>query len=207
MDRIKSLPLNVPRTCNTRTKIDSRRWDRCRAHALQLRREEAATLDVSLCEHCEMEGKQYTLLAVDCHHRIPRSERPDLTYVLSNLQFLCKGHHSLRTKLEQVDRHPNRYVVTGPPGVGKTTYVKTHCAARSLIWDADVEADRLGMGAYPRSESDEIKLRDRRSKFIRQAEHSLRDVWMILRWPTTAYRIAIRLGAKVIEIRKPSWRE
>ncbi|MBT8198950.1 MAG: HNH endonuclease [Acidimicrobiia bacterium] len=49
-----------------------------------------------LCAKCEQHGR--TTPAVDVHHRIPMKQRPDLTYVRSNLEPLCKACHTREEK-------------------------------------------------------------------------------------------------------------
>src|SRR3954468_6776742 len=55
-----------------------------------------------LCEECEKHGQ--TTPANEVDHIIPREDRPDLTFVMSNLQSLCKTCHSKKTRHEQHSR-------------------------------------------------------------------------------------------------------
>lgn len=50
-----------------------------------------------LCEVCEMEGR--TAAAVDVHHKIKVSVRPDLKLVWDNLMSVCRACHIKLDKL------------------------------------------------------------------------------------------------------------
>ena len=50
-----------------------------------------------VCEDCLAMKPERVTEAVDVHHKIKISERPDLRLELSNLMSLCKSCHSIRT--------------------------------------------------------------------------------------------------------------
>lgn len=123
MEKIKTL--RAPKATNKRVPLSCRPWYRTRDYALAQRRKIASSKDESLCEHCAALGEPYKHTQVECHHIIPRRIRPDLTHSLSNLQFLCKEHHSLRTMLESVEKtgvvivigrgnHPGAITISNP---------------------------------------------------------------------------------------------
>jgi len=58
-------------------------WRRCRLAYIKAH---------PLCELCREAGRIEP--AQDVHHKVDRSERPDLAYDESNLQALCKPCHS-----------------------------------------------------------------------------------------------------------------
>lgn len=52
-----------------------------------------------LCAHCTAEGR--TVEAVEVDHITPLRVAPQRKYDLTNLQGLCKSHHSRKTAAEQ----------------------------------------------------------------------------------------------------------
>lgn len=58
---------------------------------------------------------------------------------LENLQGLCKRCHRTKTTAERKDdaEPGKRVVVAGPVASGKTTWVRRHAPAGSLVWDLD----------------------------------------------------------------------
>ena len=77
-----------------------RRWAEFRAALYTERLIEAAQHGRHMCEDCEAEGKPHFSGAhrYELHHLRKVSDRPDLMYEQSNCVFLCKRHHSQRTK-------------------------------------------------------------------------------------------------------------
>lgn len=201
-ERSKEIPsrFSDEATGSRKTPFNRRAWDRFRNALLKQRRLEAAQLDVALCELCRMEGKAYRAQAVDGHHRLARRDRPDLVHDPANIQFLCRAHHSIITKWEEVPRIPHRTVVVGAPGVGKTHYVAQRAMPGDLVWDADVVASERGWTAYPRTEWQVDQLHNLRTQFIERAKTTDLAVWAIVRWPRTAYKLAMDLHAAVVEL-------
>lgn len=157
---------------------------------------EAAARRESVCVDCACEGRHYGPLEVDAHHIIPRSERPDLTFVASNIEFVCKSHHRHRNNLEDVIKFPHRHVVYGKPGVGKTTYVANHASAEAQIWDADEHTKYT----FPWPQHEVERLQTMRTQFVARAKAGHNETWVIVRWPNTAYTIACQLGASILRI-------
>ena len=82
-------------------------YDRDRGKARQFyscrtwRKFRAAVLaEQPTCAECEKTNCIPVLAATDLDHIIPRIKRPDLTYERSNVQPLCKAHHSKKTAKE-----------------------------------------------------------------------------------------------------------
>lgn len=112
-----------------------------------------------LCCVCEAEGK--ITVADEVDHIVPLSVggRDDE----SNYQSLCKPCHAVKTAGEaarrstNVQHHPEWlpeptipvYVIAGPPGSGKTTYVRERAQPGDLVLDVDViAADLHGVALY-----------------------------------------------------------
>ena len=70
---------------------DTALWKRLRSAVLALS---------PLCVDCKGEGRVEPATEVD--HRIPIRDAPDLAFDASNLQPLCKRHHSEKTARENV---------------------------------------------------------------------------------------------------------
>lgn len=80
--------------------------------------------------------------AAEVDHIIPRHQRPDLSYTLSNLQPLCSRCHSRKTRMEMAGETPpcraGRVVIlAGPPGAGKTSEALRLMEKGDLIIDLD----------------------------------------------------------------------
>jgi 5-methylcytosine-specific restriction protein A len=71
----------------------SRRWRKLRAAFLQA---------FPLCADCERDGRVGA--ANEVHHKQPRLEYPELAYEWSNLESLCKSHHSKHSAQERRGR-------------------------------------------------------------------------------------------------------
>ena len=92
---------------------DRRRW-RDRARPWQLSRE-------PLCRACSLEGK--ITAAVEVDHIVAISAGGDL-YHPSNLQSLCRRHHSQKTAYDKTGRDWTQYTMRGchPDGSPKGTH-------------------------------------------------------------------------------------
>lgn len=115
--------------------------------------------DCGLCQPCSSAGRLTPGKIVD--HIIPKAEGG--TDDLENLQVICKPCHVRKTATESArGGGGTQYepawlpaaavpvtVVCGPPGSGKTTYVKELAAVDDLVLDVDVIAAELaGLPMY-----------------------------------------------------------
>ncbi len=86
-------------------------------------------------------------------HIVGLDIRPDLAFDRHNLQGLCPHCHSQKTIKEGVNWTPiiGRYVITGAPNSGKTTWVKANSKPGDFMWDYDAIATAMfNMPKYPR---------------------------------------------------------
>ena len=100
-----------------------------------------------LCVHCEREGRLIPATVVD--HVIPHRGDKALFWDRDNWQSLCAPCHSRKTWGEE---GRFRYqgvgkgmvtLVCGPPGAGKTTYVREHMREGDLVLDLDALYEAL----------------------------------------------------------------
>lgn len=178
-------------------------WKRFRAAMLSKRRLEAAERDEAPCAECSRTGMGFRAQSdLELHHKIPRRFRPDLTYEETNVEFLCKQHH-----LDTINREikmviPGRYVVTGRPGAGKTTYVRAHARAGDMVWDSDDVARAKGWGEFPRSKPAAQALKNLRSDWLTRAVRHTEGVWCIVTHEEEAKRVAQFLAARLVFCKK-----
>lgn len=79
---------------------ESRRWDKGFTASRRWRRLRALQLsEFPLCAECERQGE--VTLASQVDHLQPRRERPDLTFVQTNLESLCASCHAKKTAAER----------------------------------------------------------------------------------------------------------
>lgn len=89
MKRAKRLRKPRNRTIDRRSAAArgyDRTWQKVRSQKLALD---------PLCQDCICKGR--STAAVDVHHNLKVSDRPDLRLDLENLRSLCKSCHSIRT--------------------------------------------------------------------------------------------------------------
>lgn len=154
-----------------------------------------------LCETCKAFGRTRASECVD--HIIPQRVAPDLFYVEANWQSLCWSCHSSKTNNESTLQPwavlPNRYVITGKPGTGKTTWVAENMDDNSIHWDFDEECRCLGW-SRPLESWQFDELRNRRDKLVDDVfrmRDTERKVFIIVAYPGTAARIAQTIGARI----------
>lgn len=132
------MPIRAPifRAPNMRTKTTEDRSSPCkRGYDRQWQEVRALALQRDRFQCCELGCYQQ---ATQVDHRVPMSEG-GAQYDLDNLQSMCDSCHSRKTNREMMDDQakPMVMLVVGPPGSGKTTYVRAHAKRGDLIFDWD----------------------------------------------------------------------
>jgi predicted kinase len=98
------------------------------------------------------------------------------------------------------------YVVTGPPGAGKSSWIKAHAKARDIVIDLDLMALAMaGPGADHHSHTPELLrvVQRARQAALYEAERVLdtTDVYVIHTMPQAKARARYkRLGARVVTV-------
>ncbi len=77
-------------------------------------------------------------------------------------------------------------LVAGPPGAGKTTYVREHRELHDLVWDYDAILAAVSGGAWD-LDVNQIML-SMRSAYIEASKQYPRSCWLIASAPTRAER-------------------
>lgn len=144
------------------------------------------------------------------HHRdhiVPRERAPQLAYDPANLQTLCRSCHSMKTRREspvETDGRPAapRYVVTGRPGSGKTTWCERHRRPGDLVFDFDSLAELLTAQPRTMSRGDLVELIEAMRFSFLQAlagDYTIpRRVFLIASNPQRAALIAPMIGAAIV---------
>lgn len=199
---------------------DTARWKRLRALKLSTS---------PLCEPCERRGKLKPANHVD--HIVSITSGGDPFPPLSDLMSMCAPCHSIKTCAKDraggkgvaakgcdANGHPldpahpflNREttratLVCGPPGAGKTTYVRSHRKTGDLVIDFDALAVAIsGETGLKRATPAELipfvcEARDALIQRLRR-RHDLRHAWVIAAAPALADRhpLAESIDARVV---------
>ncbi len=168
-------------------------------------RRRVATRDLYQCQEC----KRIVGIAKGDYHCDHIKERP-VGHPYDpmgwdndeNLQTLCPGCHSRKTggrkhwhKVRPIVSR--RFVVCGPPGSGKTTYVREHALAGETVWDWDVV--RIATyGDIELSVSQRTAMLKRRDAVAWSLMESSEPVWLIVTDKQRAAKIAEQIGARVV---------
>ena len=161
-----------------------------------------------LCMDCE--ERDEVTLATEVHHERSILEYPELKYAESNLKALCEICHARRGagfwKGKELKKMKYVIVVTGPPGSGKSAYVKQHIKPGDLMWDYDeVLKAMTGQDLYYRPEWGIdvcTAMRDALYKNI-DSNTKVKKVWIITCAPKRYQRDELRkrFDAEVIIIK------
>lgn len=121
---------------NIRTKRDKKYYDFYKSKEWLVTREAVLARDHGLCQRCFTFGLLQTADVV--HHKIQLKDDWSRRSDLANLESLCDSCHQhihgkgLTQKMARVK------LVCGPPGSGKTTYVKNNMLKGDLVVDIDL---------------------------------------------------------------------
>ena len=179
--------------------IDTRRWRTARKRHLARS---------PLCVKCLAAGQSVAATEVD--HIRPHKGDPVLFWDPTNWQSLCKPCHSKKTTTQdggfglqrRWTKRPKRWVICGPPGVGKTTWVMERMRRGDLTWDLDaVAAAVAGAGLAPRPPylvNLCLALRDAMTTWCSRELHC--GLYVICSDRQAAEQLAINLGAELVEL-------
>jgi hypothetical protein len=139
-------------------------------------------------------------LHLDHEPQLQPHEREDPRAVCDprRIQLLCQSCHARKNDLE---RSAERFVVCGPPGSGKTTWVEERRQPGDLVWDLDaVAATLFQLPHYPRpDETTALLLSMRNAIVLRLREmQTQRRVFIITASPDDAARLAHDIRARLI---------
>lgn len=177
------------------------RWRKARVYYLQKH---------PLCRPCQAKGQLTVATIVD--HIIPhKGDRQLFWDSANNWQPICKPCHDLKTWKEarQAMSTSTRTVVCGPPGSGKTTWVRQHAKPGDIVFDFDDIASAVGYAGQPLSRDNQKRL----PFAVAQATLAMREglltwlaatplheanTYVIVSDASEAERIAERLGARLV---------
>lgn len=110
--------------------------------------------DNPLCVDCQAQG--FARAATDVDHII--AKRFGGTDEMDNLQPLCHECHSRKTNREMGSMGERAPVtmVCGPPGAGKTTYVRRHRGVNDIVVDLDAIAAALTLNSVYEKTSQQL---------------------------------------------------
>lgn len=169
----------------------SKQWRQIRKQIL--RRDEYT------CQICGSHGDQVDHKDGDSHNNEP-----------SNLWTLCIGCHSKKTMLEQqgidrfeglIPRSARLIVVCGPPGSGKSDYVRSHTSAGDVVVDPEIISRQLfGLSHYELDDEQTADLqRERMDRISSLSGSRSKTCWIVLPCPSFRERKLWRdKGASVI---------
>jgi 5-methylcytosine-specific restriction protein A len=162
------MPYKAPRPCTTPGCPNLSASGKCDDHARKHERERGTAAERGygatwqrlrqmvlsrdpLCTTCAAEER--TTPSTDADHIIPKSRGGQDT--LENLQGLCHSCHSRKTAGEEGFKlrvegqfRPSVTIVCGPPGAGKSTYVRERMMGGDLIIDMDAIYHALSWQPY-----------------------------------------------------------
>lgn len=98
-------------------------------------------------------------------------------------------------------------VICGPPGSGKSAYLREHAKPGDIVWDFEMISVAL-TGLPPRECPDDVarlitKLRDQLVASLHEIVRVGVDAWFIITWPASAEEIVTALRAEVVMLDTP----
>lgn len=90
------------------------------------------------CERCQWRPRDTSKL--HAHHVVPFTVDENLRLERTNVEVLCYRCHGRHERRMSENTPPRVTLVCGPPGSGKTTYVREHAGESDLV----VDMDRIG---------------------------------------------------------------
>lgn len=170
--------------------------------------------DMCLAKHPYCQGTRpdttpcYSVYKLQADHKIPRSQGgPD---TLANLQTLCQDCHVAKTNRENgiFPTHGQVIAVCGPPGSGKTHYVKAHWQYGDLLIDLDRITASISIDTYLHEPMYLLRMAwSMRDAALKQAENrsTFSRLWILetaaSRLQRESYRT--RYDARVIVLKPP----
>ena len=193
------------------------RWDKARATFLSHR------------PYCEMitEGRQCRAPATTVDHRIPHRGDQTLFWDKTNWQALCTSCHCSIKQSQERQISPAAesrtmpfvgrsripiVMVCGPPGSGKTTYVRERAGPGDMVIDLDVIRSQLaGTDVHQAAAEWTAKALDERNRMLKSLaspDQKHERAWFIIAAPDREAREtwARKLGAQVVVLSGPAAR-
>ncbi|MBE9509154.1 MAG: HNH endonuclease [Chloroflexi bacterium] len=163
-----------------------------------------------LCRECAELG--LVVSATDVDHIVPK--RDGGQDELENLQSLCQAHHSAKTAGERGagrgagGRRPSVIAVCGPPGAGKSSYVRERHKWGDLVLDLDTLIEALGwLPSYEKPWGLMPFAWDARDAVLKRLERPSRILraWVIATAPRSEQRgrLRSRFRASVVVLETP----
>lgn len=166
-------------------------------------------LNGSSNEHslCVATGRTVAANIVD--HIVPFRGDEGLQFDEGNLQSLCKPCHDRKTAMEDggfIAEGHTRYVVTGKPGCGKTTWVRQRAKPGDIVFDLDEIAGIVtGYPCWPRPDPAANALLSMRRglvDWLSQTGSFNASVYVIVTSVEDAEYVAKRIKAKLMNVQQ-----
>ncbi|MEX0661154.1 MAG: AAA family ATPase [Balneolaceae bacterium] len=155
-----------------------------------------------LCVHCLDFGHLKPAQVLD---HITRMKAGGGVFDESNLQWLCSYHHNRKSQKEGYMQQTKVTIVSGPPGSGKTTWVKEHHSSGDLVYDLDEIFKAISFQIKydkPKQLTDlAFRIRDLMYRFIKEP-NKIETAWIITTAPEADKRkeLASMFGANLIRL-------